>query len=275
MIHLDAATLFVQWATGLLAWMVVESRRRLLAFDMTWVLRTAIVILLGFSVFSAMIGGFVVGRDVAVLVLLVAELAALAVSITTESKGRTPTLAPIGTAPGVDTPPPIDSMPALPMRLDLLAVVAGVVAIVGGALHDGGPAALAIARIVVGAAFLGGLTFAMLFGHRLLAKPHLGGATLHWATNGLLVVWPFEVVVMVLPTGMFSVFSGTINDGYGGILGWMWAGCAIATGVMLVMTKAILREGLRQSLSSATGIIYIAGLTGFGANLIARAVLAG
>ena len=31
---------------------------------------------------------------------------------------------------------------------------------------------------------------------------------------------------MLWPVGMVSVLNGTIDDGYNGILGWMWVACA-------------------------------------------------
>ena len=55
-------------------------------------------------------------------------------------------------------------------------------------------------------------------------------------------MWPAEVVLLVIPTGMFSVLSGTIDDGYGGMLGWFWVACAITTLVLTFVTKAALKE---------------------------------
>ena len=35
--------------------------------------------------------------------------------------------------------------------------------------------------------------------------------------------------MLLCPTGMVSVLSGTVDDGYGGMLGWIWVACAVTT----------------------------------------------
>ena len=58
-------------------------------------------------------------------------------------------------------------------RLDLLAPIAGAVALFGAAAYVGGPYALALFRMFVGALFLGAVTDAMLLGHWYLVQPGL------------------------------------------------------------------------------------------------------
>ena len=43
------------------------------------------------------------------------------------------------------------------------------------------------------------------------------------------VVWPFEVAVFLWPTGVVQTFTGTVDDGYNGLLGWFW----VASSVMM------------------------------------------
>jgi hypothetical protein len=90
----------------------------------------------------------------------------------------------------------------------------------------------------------------------------------------LTVIWPVEVVALLLPTGMLSVLSGSIADGYNGLLGWFWVACALATIVLCVVTRAALRERYYSAVMAATGLLYLAILTAFGTDLVARAVLA-
>jgi hypothetical protein len=90
-----------------------------------------------------------------------------------------------------------------------------------------------------------------------------------------LVIWPLEVIVMLIPTGMFSVFSGSVDDGWSGQLGWFWAACAVATGVLSVVTLKALQERAYSAVMAATGLMYLAILTAFGTDLVARALLAG
>ena len=73
---------------------------------------------------------------------------------------------------------------------------------------------------------------------------------------------------------MAQVLDGTIDDGFSGLLGWTWLVCAATTIALLVVTLLALRERYYSAVMAATGLLYLAILTGFGADLIARAVLA-
>jgi len=121
--------------------------------------------------------------------------------------------------------------------------------------------------------FLGSVSDAMLLGHWYLVQPGLPRAPLHELNKYLAFVWPVEVVLLLIPTGMFSVFSGTIDDGYGGMLGWFWVACAITTIVLSFVTKAALKERAYSAVMAATGLLYLAILTAFGTDLVARALL--
>ena len=71
------------------------------------------------------------------------------------------------------------------------------------------------------------------------------------------------------------MWSGSVSDGWSGQLGWFWAACAIATLVLVIVTKAALRERYYSAVMAATGLLYLAILTAFGTDLVARAILAG
>ena len=72
---------------------------------------------------------------------------------------------------------------------------------------------------------------------------------------------------------MVSVLRGTVDDGYGGILGWMWVACALTTIGLVAVPRAALKERAYSAVMAATGLLYLAILTGFGQDLVARAVL--
>ena len=72
---------------------------------------------------------------------------------------------------------------------------------------------------------------------------------------------------------MVSVLDGTIDDGYGGILGWFWVASAVTTAALLGVTMAALRERQYAAVMAATGLLYLAILTAFGTDLVARATL--
>jgi hypothetical protein len=165
--------------------------------------------------------------------------------------------------------------PEFPPALDLIAPAIGVVALVAAAIHAGGPPALSIARTLVGAVFLGAITDAMLLGHWYLTQPGLGRGPISELVQLTLYVWPAEVVVMLIPTGMISVITGGIDDHYSGLLGWMWIACAVFTGALVYVTKLALKERAYSAVMAATGLLYLAILTAFGTDLIARALLSG
>ncbi len=80
--------------------------------------------------------------------------------------------------------------------------------------------------------------------------------------------------MLIWPTGMLSVLSGTIDDGYGGMLGWYWVASTVATILLVGATRAALRERQYSAVMAATGLLYLAILTAFGMDLVARATLA-
>ena len=88
-------------------------------------------------------------------------------------------------------------------------------------------------------------------------------------------IWPIEVAVLLLPTGMLSVWSGAVDDGWNGTLGWFWGACAVTTIVLVIVTREALKERQYSAVMAATGLLYLAILTAFGTDLVARAVLAG
>jgi hypothetical protein len=160
-----------------------------------------------------------------------------------------------------------------PPALDLLAPVAGVVGLLAAAVFAGGPYPLAAVRLVVGAAFLGAVSDAMLLGHWYLVQPGLRRDPLRELVVWNALLWPFEVAVFLWPTGVVQVLTGTIDDGYGGLLGWVWIVCALSTIALVGVTWLALRERYYSAVMAATGLLYLAILTAFGTDLVARAVL--
>jgi len=145
--------------------------------------------------------------------------------------------------------------------------------VIAAGVAAGDPDPLSVARVVVGAAFLGAVTDAMLLGHWYLVQPGLARGPLLELVRATMVVWPVEVALLLVPTGMVSVLDGSIDDGYGGILGWMWVACAVTTFGLLLVTRAALKERQYSAVMAATGLLYLAILTAFGTDIVARAVL--
>jgi hypothetical protein len=160
-------------------------------------------------------------------------------------------------------------------RLDLVAPIVGAIGLVFAGASSGGNPALAVARTLAGSAFLGAVSDAMLLGHWYLLQPGLPRKHISELVTWLARVWPIEVGLFLIPTGMISVFKGTINDGWHGLLGWMWIACSVLTIGLCFVTKAALKEKEYSAVMAATGLLYLAILTAFGTDLVARAVLAG
>ncbi len=284
MIRLDAATVLLQWAVGGLFFLWVTTRRREVSLGYGWLLRgTYLLMALAALVTGVRYGDEVPLRDVSSVGVALAAAAALAISVRRRRAGvsgervvvaaRT---ARVAAMTGIERHrDDRDTTGAeFPPALDLLAPLVGLVGLVAAGVAAGDPDALSVARVVVGAAFLGAVTDAMLLGHWYLVQPGMARSALLELVRYLAVTWPFEVAVLLWPTGMLSVITGTVDDGYHGILGWMWVACAISTIALVGVTRAALQERQYSAVMAATGLLYLAILTAFGTDLVARAVLA-
>jgi hypothetical protein len=87
------------------------------------------------------------------------------------------------------------------------------------------------------------------------------------------VLWPFEVVAYLIPVGMVSVLNRSIDDGYHGLVGWMWVVASVTTIGLLVATWFALKERSYSAVMAATGLLYLAILTSAGMELLPRALL--
>ena len=51
-----------------------------------------------------------------------------------------------------------------------------------------------------------------------------------------------ETIVFVIPTGMWSVLNGDIDDAYNGLLGWFWVASVLGTGALILVCRLALKE---------------------------------
>ena len=309
MIRLDAATVLLQWATGGMFFCWFTTRRREVGLGYGWLLRGVYLLMaVGAAALGIAAGGNPV-RDAASIGVALGCLGGLISSYLRRAAGvsgqraehdrRTARVAAMtgieraGRAADSVTPAaggtgegaaiasaPDGSAEAVAGRefepwWDLVPVAFGVVGLVAAGIGAGGNDALAVLRTIVGAAFLGAVTDAMLLGHWYLVQPGLPRRLLNELVSAVGWVWPVEVIALLIPIGMFSVFTGSVDDDWDGTLGWFWAACAITTIALVVVTKAALKERAYSAVMAATGLLYLAILTAFGTDLVARAVLAG
>lgn len=289
MIRLDAATVLLQWASGGMAFCWFTTRRREVGLGYGWLLRGTYGLL---AVAAALIGfryGTIPIREAASIGVAVGCLVGIVVSVQRRTAGVSGQQAEhdrrserVAVMTGIERGVPeraAERGPEFPPVLDLVPAVVGAVGLVAAAVDaapDGGAdIVVSILRALVGAAFLGAVTDAMLLGHWYLVQPGLPRRLLNEIVTALGWIWPFEVVVMLLPVGMISVWTGTVDDGWNGTLGWFWGASAITTIVLVFVTRAALKERQYSAVMAATGLLYLAILTAFGTDLVARAVLAG
>jgi hypothetical protein len=283
-IRLDATSVLLQWSTGGLLFLWVTTRRREVGLGYGWLLRSTYAVLALLALAIGIRWDTVWVRELAAAGVAVAALVALAQSIARRPAGVSgqrqlveARSARVAAMTGIDRParPKAASGAEFDPRLDLVAPVIGLVGLVAAGIHAGDPAWLQVARMVAGAAFLGAVSDGMLLGHWYLVQPGLARGPLLELVRWTGITWAPHLVLFLLPTGMGSVLTGEIDDGYAGMLGWFWAACAVATIALVVVTRAALKERQYSAVMAATGLLYLAILTAFGQDLVARATLAG
>jgi len=239
--RLDAATFLLQWATGGIAFLWFTLRSQEISSGYSKLLRGVF----GSLAIFAVAAGFFFDK------VLIRELASIAVALVAFA-----------------------TIAKKSSKFDLVAVAIGVVGLFASVVTSSNSNLVDLLRVLVGAAFLGAVTDLMLLGHWYLVQPGMTRKLLNELTNMLLIIWPLEIFVMILPTGMISVLNGTVDDGWNGVLGYFWVGCASLTGILAWLTRAALKERSYSAVMAATGLSYLAILTAFGTDLVARAILA-
>ena len=286
MIDFDASSLLLQWATGGLLFLWVTTRRREVGLGYGWLMRGIYILM---AAGAAYVGVAVLKpvplRDVAsVGVVLAAGVAQLVswlrrdAGVSGQAEVTERRSARVAAMTGIDREPVTRDPGAreFPPTLDLVAPIIGAIGIIASGLHaghGGGSDLLAVARFLVGAAFLGAVTDAMLLGHWYLVQPGLARGPLLELVRWTGYLWLPEIVLLLIPVGMISVLDGHISDNYNGLLGWFWLACAVTTVGLVVVTRLALRERYYSAVMAATGLLYLAILTAFGTDLVARALL--
>jgi hypothetical protein len=289
-IELDASTVLLQWAVGGMLGCWFTTRHREVGLGYGWLLRGTYVLMAGASAYIGFASTSPSSisetiRNCAAIAVTGVIALGLGQSIARRKAGvsgfvdehdrRSQRIAEMTGIDRDSAEKEVGEGKEFAPLLDLAPLAFGLIALIAAGVSDGGNDAVAIIRTIVGAAFLGFVSDAMLLGHWYLVQPGLPRRHVNEIVKAFLYLWPLEVIVMLIPTGMFSVFSGSVDDGWGGQLGWFWAACAITTGVLTVVTLKALQERAYSAVMAATGLMYLAILTAFGTDLVARAVLAG
>jgi hypothetical protein len=155
---------------------------------------------------------------------------------------------------------------------DLVAVgAAAMCAVAAGVIAGGG--ALSIVRAVVGAAFLGAVTTGMIVGHWYLVDTTLPRAVIrrvNWVFLGAAVA---EAGVLLAPRGMVRELWGSGRVGFAAVLPTFWIALVVLTLALGVAVLGALREKGYPAVMAATGLLYLAVVTAFGVDILAKALV--
>tara|TARA_B100000035_G_scaffold164380_1_gene140116 strand:- start:639 stop:1496 length:858 start_codon:yes stop_codon:yes gene_type:complete len=283
MIDFQASTFLLQWATGGLLFLWVSSKTRLIGLGFGWTTRITYLVIAGIGLVVGVMGDTLWYREISNIGLLMATSFALLVSIARRKAGvkgqrelqrsrADRVSAMLGDRGQIKVSNTVATK-EFPPVLDLIAPIIGTFGLVAGAVDAAGSIWLSVARTLVGAAFLGAVSNSMLLGHWYLVQPGLSRDPIFTLVNWTGLLWLPELVLLCIPTGMFSVLNGTIDDNYNGLLGWFWVACVVATICLVIVTRMALKEKEYSAVMAATGLMYLAILTAFGMDLVARILL--
>lgn len=281
MIRLDTASVLLQRSVGGLFFLWITTRRREVGLGYGQLMRQVYGLLALIGLVVGLRYGTVLVREISLVGVLVGTAAASTQAFLRRRAGvsglneiaasRSDRVAKMT---GIEVAERSNATGAeFDPSLDLIAPVLGLPGLVAAGISAGDPAWLQIARFVVGAAFLGAVSDGMLLGHWYLVQPGLRRGPLKELVVWTAGLWLPEVVLMLIPVGMVSVWTGAIDDGYNGMLGWFWGACAVGTIGLIATTWAALKERQYAAVMAATGLLYLAILLAFGTDLVARVLL--
>lgn len=283
MINFEAATFLLQWAVGGAFFLWVTGKQRLVGLGYGWTTRIVYLGIASLSLVTGLTSGTLWVREFSTILFLFAIAVSLGFSVARRKAGvegqralQLSRVVRVAEMLGRNNQEDIEDSNTpkeFPPALDLAAPFIGMVGLIAGSVDAGGPVALSIARTIVGAAFLGAVSNSMLLGHWYLVQPGLSREPIHQLVRWTGILWVPELILLCLPTGMLSVLNGNIDDNYNGLLGWFWVACVIATICLVGVTRMALKEKQYSAVMAATGLMYLAILTGFGMDLVARILL--
>ncbi len=283
MIDLATADFLLQWAAGGMLFCWVTTRRRQVSIGYGWTVRGTYLAVALLGLAAGLAFGVNPIREASTAAVAAVTAVALIQSWIRRSAGvrgqaeiAEARSARVAAMTGIDraATPKASGGPEFDPRLDLAAALVGIPGIVAAGVAAGDSPALLVARMLAGAALLGVVTDAMLLGHWYLVQPGMSREPLNELVRWTGILWLPHTILFLLPTGMVSALNGTIEDGYGGMLGYFWVACVVATIALVFVTMAALREKQYSAVMAATGLLYLAILTAFGMDLVARAILA-
>ena len=292
--QLDLGTFLLQWAAGGMLFGWVTTRGRLVSLGYGWLLR-AVYGLMAIGAVIVWLRGDLDGTRIAsvlgaVVTALLASwgiiLSVLRRKVGVSGRHELDAMRQerVASMPGVQGVPrsrqnksdlETETVPReFPPGFDLAAAMAGFATLLIATPISGGSYWVSAIRLVLGAALLGSVSDAMLLGHWYLTQPGLPRTPLQELVKFTAIMTPLAAATWIIPTGIVQVFTGEINDGFSGLLGWVWVVCVVSTIGLVGATWLALKERSYSAVMAATGLLYLAILTAFGVDLVSRAVIA-
>ena len=287
MIRLDAATVLLQWAVGGLLFLWVTTRRREVSLGYGWLLRGTYLLHGG----GRLVTGLRYGEDgpgprrapASAVVLAAAGRAGCLGAPTQGRRVRRPRRcveqrsARVAAMTGIERSRAARdaTLPEFPPVLDLIAPAIGLVGPGGGGHRRRRPgAAVGRARWWSAPRSSGPSPTPCSSATGTSCSRACPRGPLLELIRWLGAIWPLRGGWCSSGRRAWcSVINGSIDDGYNGLLGWFWIACAVTTIVLVGVTRAALKERQYSAVMAATGLLYLAILTAFGTDLVARAVL--
>lgn len=159
-----------------------------------------------------------------------------------------------------------------PFAFDALVVTLGAAAIVAAGVAAGG-GAVSVARSLAGAAFLGTVTTGLVIGHWYLVDTSLPRDVIRQVTLAFLVGTLAEAAALIKPMIGEVVRSG--SSGFTAALVPFWFALFGLVSVLGFAVLGALREQGYPAVMAATGLFYLAVITAFGVDVLAKAVISG
>jgi hypothetical protein len=160
----------------------------------------------------------------------------------------------------------------LPVVLDAAVGGLGILAAAAAGFAGGG-GWLSSLRALVGALFLGSVTVGMVVGHWYLVDTSLPRSVIRRVALAYLVATVLEGAVLAAPRGMASEIAHSHRVGLGAVLPGFWVALLALSAALGVGVLGALRERGYPAVMAATGLLYLAVVTAFGVDVLAKALI--
>ncbi len=165
----------------------------------------------------------------------------------------------------------------VPLRLSDALLLVGTGAALVSAVSAGGaqdPASVGVSRALAAMVFLGSVTATMTLGHWFLVDPDLDRRAIRRLGVIFLASIPIHVASLMLRPGMLDVFAAPGSELAGYLRAFWIADAGLTVLLGLGVLGALANRGY-PAVMAATGLSYLAILTAFGVDVIARAMIGG